>query len=128
MRQRVMVAGLVVAAIGLAGCSNVTAGTPMADPDQTGITTTTTTRPPTRPTLPTAPPTASTPPPAGMAGTTCGAYLGMDQETKHQVIGAIGQDSELFSRNPELWVGMADMLCAFTPKEVLVRDVLMGQR
>ncbi|MDV3125682.1 hypothetical protein M1247_12215 [Mycobacterium sp. 21AC1] len=126
--RRLMVAGLAVAAIGLAGCSTVTDGQPMADPDQTGITTPTTTRPaPT--TTPRTPrsPTATKPPAPGMASTTCGDYLEMDEATKREVIAAIGADNELIGMNPELWIGMADMMCRFTDKTTLVRDAVTGE-
>ncbi|MGV0746095.1 hypothetical protein [Mycolicibacterium sp. XJ870] len=126
--QRLVVAGIALAVIGLAGCSNVTSGTPMADPDQTGISTTTTRTTP-RTTTPSAPdsPTAPTPPPAGMAGTTCGEYLDMDEATKRQVIAAIGEENELVEMNPELWISMADMMCSFTPPATLVRDAVAGE-
>ncbi|MBP2454439.1 uncharacterized protein YceK [Mycolicibacterium lutetiense] len=35
--MRRIVAGIVVAGFTLSGCSTITAGTPMGDPDQTGI-------------------------------------------------------------------------------------------
>ncbi|MDG5785848.1 hypothetical protein [Mycolicibacterium fortuitum] len=89
MRLRI-VTGIVVAGVVLSGCSNVTAGTPMADPDQTGISTTTTTK--RRPSSTASPSTpafpspgssgrASTPPPNGMS-TTCREYASMDEATQ----------------------------------------------
>lgn len=101
----------------------------MADPAQTGISTPTTTERSTPPTRPRAPrsPTATTPPAPGLASTTCGDYLEMDEATKRQVIAAIGADNELIGMNPELWVGMADMMCRFTDKSTYVRDAVTGQ-
>lgn len=127
--RRWMVAGLAVAAVGLAGCDDVTAGTPMADPDQTGISTPSTTSRSSPTTRPRAPDSSApaTPPAPGMASTTCGEYVTMDEETKRQVIVAIGQENELIGMNPELWKGMADMMCTFTDKSTPVKDAVTGE-
>ncbi|WP_233213324.1 hypothetical protein [Mycobacterium hubeiense] len=119
--RRVLVALAVVA---LAGCSDVTPGRPMADPDQTGLTTTTTTTTTTPPRE--SPRAPGGPPPEGLAATTCGDYVSMDDAAKREVIEAIGEDNELVGMNPELWVGVADMMCAFTEKSTLVRDAVAG--
>lgn len=122
-----LVTGLCAAVVTLSACSNVTSGTPMADPDQTGLTTTTTTTPtttspsPTRGTRPPAPP-----PPGGLADTTCGDFVDMDDATQRQVIDAIGETNELIALNPELWVGMAEAVCTFSEPETPVRDVVVG--
>lgn len=128
--------GCAVAAL-VAGCSNVTTGTPMADPDQTGIssTTTATQSPTTRarvpdPTTSAAPgaPGAPAPggPPTGLAATTCTDYVNMDEATQRQVITAIGEQNELVRLNPELWITMASAMCTFAQPGTLVSDAVMG--
>lgn len=62
-----------------------------------------------------------------MANTTCGEYLTMDEATRNQVIVAIGEDNELIGINPEMWVGLADMMCAFVDKSIPVKEAVMGQ-
>jgi hypothetical protein len=130
--RRLMVAGLAVAAVGLAGCTTVTAGTPMADPAQTGITTTkrspssTTKRTPTRtptaaPRTPLFPPPGgggtgpSSPPPNGMA-TTCREYASMDEATKLGMVELLGENGYPgLKRNPMLWVTLVGTMCVIAP-------------
>jgi hypothetical protein len=128
----------VIAAVGLAGCSNEITGTPMADPAATAVQTPTTTKPsrtiqipiPSFPNLPIPSfpsPSTSGPPPTGLAATTCGDYQTMDKTQQRQVIDAIGKDNQLIQMNPELWLGLASAMCAFTPKTTLVKDAVAGQ-
>ncbi|CRZ16422.1 hypothetical protein [Mycolicibacterium neworleansense] len=124
--QRVVLSGLVVAAIGLAGCSDVTAGTPMADPAQTAISTTstprTTMRPPTeRPASP-----APTMPP-GLASTTCGEYDAMDQQGRLAVMKAIGEQEQVIGIAPEVYVELANLMCGISDKSIPVWRVITGQ-
>ncbi|MCV7209738.1 hypothetical protein H7J75_13835 [Mycolicibacterium canariasense] len=105
----------------------------MADPAATVSETPTTTRPPRTiqipiPSFPSLPiPTPGGPPPTGLAATTCGDYQTMDKTQQRQVIDAIGKDNQLVQMNPELWLGLASAMCAFTPKTTLVRDAVAGQ-
>ncbi|WP_231644486.1 hypothetical protein [Mycolicibacterium baixiangningiae] len=118
----------------VAGCSNVTTGTPMADPDQTGQTTAPSTSsaspsPTTRARVPD--PTTPGPrppgaPPAGLAATACGEYIAMDEATQRQVIVAIGEQNELVALNPELWITMASAMCTFADPATLVKDAVVG--
>ncbi|MFS0898563.1 hypothetical protein [Mycolicibacterium litorale] len=129
VRRWVLVA-CAVAAVTAAGCSNVTTGTPMADPDQTGLSTTATSpSPTTRARVPD--PTSSAPrppgaPPDGLADTTCGEYVDMDQATQRQVIEAVGEQNELVALNPELWITMASAMCTFADPATLVKDAVVG--
>lgn len=128
-----MAAGLAVAAIGLAGCSNVTAGTPMADPDQTGMTTTTTTkRTPTRtaapPSTPLVPPPspggASTPPPNGMS-TTCTEYSSMDEATQRGMVDLLAENGYPgMKRNPFIWVSFIGAMCALAERDATVVEAI----
>ncbi|CDO09410.1 hypothetical protein C1S82_09955 [Mycolicibacterium cosmeticum] len=132
MKVRAVVLVL-AAALALAGCSKEIEGTPMADPAATVSETPTTTRPPRTieipiPSFPNLPiPTPGGPPPTGLAATTCGDYQTMDKTQQRQVIDAIGKDNQLVQMNPELWLGLASAMCAFTPKTTLVRDAVAGQ-
>jgi hypothetical protein len=118
----------------VAGCSNVTTGTPMADPGQTGISTTATATPSPSPTTrarvpdPTtsAAPGAPAAPPTGLAATTCTDYVNMDEATQREVIKAIGEQNELVRLNPELWITMASAMCTFAQPGTLVSDAVMG--
>ncbi|MDX1871731.1 hypothetical protein SBI67_06350 [Mycolicibacterium sp. 120266] len=134
MKVRAVV--LVLVALVLAGCSKEIAGTPMADPAATVSETPAPTRLPRTiqipipsfPNLPNLPiPTPGGPPPTGLAATTCGDYQTMDKTQQRQVIDAIGKDNQLVQMNPELWLGLASAMCAFTPKTTLVRDAVAGQ-
>ncbi|BDY29425.1 hypothetical protein [Mycolicibacterium mageritense] len=131
----VMVAGIAVGVLALAACNNVTAGTPMADPDQTGITTTTTTT--TRSTSPTwmplpppvstgtpAPGGAATPPPNGMA-TTCSEYSTMDDATKRGMVDLLGDNGYPgMKRNPLLWTSFIGTMCVIAPPGSTVVDAI----
>jgi hypothetical protein len=136
--RRWVLTGCAAAAVAVAGCTNVTAGTPMADPDQTGLSTTTS-----RPTVPSsttrarppdptgAPGTPGAPgapgaPPTGLAATVCGDYVNMDEATQREVIAAIGENNELVRLNPELWVTMAAAMCTFADPSTPVGDAVMG--
>ncbi|MCV7285217.1 hypothetical protein H7J87_07735 [Mycolicibacterium wolinskyi] len=135
--QRLMVAGLAAAAIGLAGCSNVTAGTPMADPDQTGISTTTTTkRTPTRtasPSTPLLPPPspggggpsgASTPPPNGMS-TTCTEYASLDEATQRGMVDLLSENGYPgMKKNPFIWVSFIGAMCALSDRDATVVEAI----
>ncbi|WP_231737573.1 hypothetical protein [Mycobacterium sp. IS-1742] len=120
----------VVGALTAAGCSTVTTGTPMADPDQTGLSTpTTSTSPTTRARVPD--PTSRAPRPPGAPGTglvdtACGDFVGMDPQTQRQVIEAIGEQNELVALNPELWITMASAMCTFADPATLVKDAVVG--
>jgi hypothetical protein len=128
-RTACAVVALTVAIFGSA-CSEVTTGTPMADPDQTGATSTATSpSPTTRARVPDRTSTAPRPPgapPADLATTTCGDYVGMDQATQRQVIEAIGEQNELVALNPELWITMASAVCTFADPATPVKDAVMG--
>ncbi|OBB58726.1 hypothetical protein A5757_15500 [Mycobacterium sp. 852013-51886_SCH5428379] len=101
----------------------------MADPDQTGLSTTTS-----RPTVPSSTTRARPPdptrapgtPPTGLAATVCGEYLDMDEATQREVIAAIGENNELVRLNPELWVTMAAAMCTFADPSTPVGDAVMG--
>ncbi|OBC12970.1 hypothetical protein A5784_31925 [Mycobacterium sp. 852013-50091_SCH5140682] len=118
--RRSMTAVIATAAICLAGCTEVTAGAPMADPDQTGITTTTTTtsRPRPTPTSNPLPPevtpgtsAASTPPPNGMS-TTCDEYSAFDDPTKMGMVQLLGDNGYPgLKKNPFLWVSFIGAMC-----------------
>lgn len=117
------------------GCSNVTTGTPVADPAQVGLSqsTTATPAPTTRARVPD-PTTSASPgapgapgtPPTGLAATTCTDYVNMDEATQRQVITAIGEQNELVALNPELWITMASAMCTFAKPGTLVSDAVMG--
>lgn len=135
--MRACAVGLLVVAVALAGCSKEITGTPMADPAATAVQTPQTRAPRTIqipiPSFPNLPipsfpsPTTGGPPPTGLAATTCGDYQTMDKTQQRQVIDAIGKDNELVQMNPELWLGLASAMCAFTPKTTLVKDAVAGQ-
>lgn len=132
-RRRVRMAyvvGAAIFALQVAGCSNVTTGTPMADPQQIGMTTTTSPSPTTRARVPdpttTAPRPPGAPAPGGLADATCGEYVDMDPEAQRQVIEAIGEQNELVALNPELWVTMASAMCTFADPATLVKDAVVG--
>ena len=115
--QRSMTAVIATAAICLAGCTDVTAGSPMADPDQTGITTTTTTTTTTTssPRLtPSRTPSSSgdsTPPPNGMS-TTCDEYAAFDDPTKMGMVQLLGDNGYPgLKKNPFLWVSFIGAMC-----------------
>jgi hypothetical protein len=132
--RRWVLTACVVGVLTAAGCSNVTTGTPMADPDQTGMaatapsTTATSPSPTTRARVPD--PTTDAPrpgaPPAGLAATPCGDYVDMDPATQRQVIEAIGEQNELVALNPELWITMASAMCTFADPATLVSDAVVG--
>lgn len=136
--RRWVLTGCAVTALAVAGCTNVTSGTPMADPAQTGLTTTssrptvpsstTRARPPDPTAAPGAPggPGAPGAPPTGLAATVCSDYLDMDQAAQQDVIAAIGAENELVALNPELWITMASAMCTFAEPSTLVRDAVMG--
>ncbi|AKS30716.1 hypothetical protein [Mycolicibacterium goodii] len=129
--RRLMVAGLAVALVGVAGCTTVTEGTPEADPAQVRIaksedTPSTTRRTPTR-TATAAPPTPlfpppgagkagpSTPPPNGMS-TTCREYASMDEATKLGMVELLGDNGYPgLKRNPLLWVAFVGTMCVIAP-------------
>ncbi|KUI27435.1 hypothetical protein AU196_07765 [Mycobacterium sp. IS-1742] len=102
----------------------------MADPDQTGLSTpTTSTSPTTRARVPD--PTSRAPRPPGAPGTglvdtACGDFVGMDPQTQRQVIEAIGEQNELVALNPELWITMASAMCTFADPATLVKDAVVG--
>lgn len=127
--RRWVLTACVVGALTAAACSNVTTGTPMADPDQTGMSTTEPgPSPTTRARVPD--PTTRAPqpgaPPAGLAATTCGDYVGMDPATQRRVIEAIGEQNELIALSPELWITMASAMCTFADPATLVSEVVVG--
>ncbi|MCV7267852.1 hypothetical protein H7I39_06675 [Mycobacterium doricum] len=100
----------------------------MADPDHTGMTTEPSPSPTTRARAPD--PTTRAPqpgaPPAGLAATTCGDYVGMDPATQRQVIEAIGEQNELIALSPDLWITMVSAMCTFADPATLVSDVVVG--
>ncbi|WP_422742467.1 hypothetical protein ACN27E_14650 [Mycobacterium sp. WMMD1722] len=140
--RRWLLTGCVAAALAVAGCTNVTTGTPMADPDQTGLSsptspsTTTRARPPDAtgaPGLPGIPGLPGVPglpgrggPPTGLAATPCRDYLDMDEAGQREVIAAIGENNELVRLNPELWITMASAMCTFADPSTPVGDAVMG--
>lgn len=134
-----IVAGVIV------GCSETVTGTPQADPAQTGrplSPDTTSARPssttrtgtpsstmvPTRTSSPSGSPgTPGGVAPAG-ADTTCGAYNEMAEADKLAVIDAIGEDNPMVQQGePEMWMSVADMLCAIASPSAYVKDVVMGE-
>lgn len=134
--RRWVLTACAVAALTAAGCSNVTTGTPMADPDQTAMSTTTppttatSPSPTTRARVPDPTPSAPRPPgapaPGGLAATTCGEYIDMDEATQRKVIEAIGEQNELVALNPELWITMASAMCTFADPATAVSDAVVG--
>lgn len=130
--RRWVLTACAVVTLTAAGCSNVTTGTPMADPDQTATATSpspTSPSPTTRARVPdptTAGPRPPGAPPAGLADTACGEYIDMDEATQRQVIEAIGEQNELVALNPELWITMASAMCTFADPAALVKDAVMG--
>lgn len=134
--RRWVLTGCAVAALTAAGCSNVTTGTPMADPDQVAMSTTTPSTTTTSPSpttrarvpdpAPSAPRSPGAPAPGGLAATTCGEYVDMDEATQRQVIEAIGEQNELVALNPELWITMASAMCTFADPATLVSDAVVG--
>jgi hypothetical protein len=137
-RLLAVLAGVAVVAAAVVGCSETITGTPQADPAQLGEPlspdTTTTRSVPTISSSPTtsstAAPTRTTGPgglaPAG-ANTTCRDYTAMNDADKHAVIKALGKDNPMIQQNPELWVGVADMMCSIAGPTAYVKDVLMGK-
>lgn len=137
MVRRWVLTGCSVAALTAAGCSNVTTGTPMADPDRTAMSTTTTPSttatspsPTTRARVPdptrSAPRPPGAPAPGGLAATTCGEYIDMVEATQRKVIEVIGEQNELVALNPELWITMASAMCTFADPATLVSDAVVG--
>lgn len=64
---------------------------------------------------------------AALLATTCKAYISMNDPARREVIEAIGESgNKLVATNPDLWVGLAAALCAFTKANVEVRDVVTG--
>lgn len=129
--RRLMVAGLAVAVVGVAGCATVTEGTPKADPAQVRIAKSenapsTTRRTPTgtptaAPRTPLFPPPSagrsgpSAPPPNGMA-TTCREYASMDEATKLGMVELLGDNGYPgLKRNPMLWVALVGTMCVIAP-------------
>ncbi|MFV8166825.1 hypothetical protein ACNQVK_32745 [Mycobacterium sp. 134] len=133
MRLRI-VTGIVVAGFALSGCSAVTAGTPMADPDQTGISTTTTTttrRPsgtasPSTPVFPSPGTTggASTPPPNGMS-TTCREYASMDEATQLGMVELLVKNGYPgMKKNPYIWTSFIGAMCVLGDRDATVVDAI----
>ncbi|MGB3482702.1 MAG: hypothetical protein WBB07_10885 [Mycobacterium sp.] len=131
-----------VVAVGAAACSTTVPGTPQAQPGAATSAPTTTTSPPTTttpaprtsgtPGAPTVPPVPTRTPPSstgapGLANTTCGDYVDLDEESQRRVISAIGAQNDLVSLNPELWISLASALCTFATPSTTVREVLEGQ-
>ncbi|WP_166908809.1 hypothetical protein [Mycobacterium sp. DL440] len=131
--MRRIVAGIVVAGFALSGCSTVTAGTPMGDPDQTGISTTTTTK--RRPTNTAAPSTpvvprpgtssgASTPPPNGMS-TTCREYSSMNEATQLGMVELLVENGYAgMKKNPFLWTSFIGAMCVLADRDSTVVDAI----
>lgn len=64
---------------------------------------------------------------AALLSTSCKAYISMNQSARREVIVAIGDSgNKLVATNPDLWVGLAAALCAFTKTDVQVKDVVTG--
>lgn len=136
MRQRIVV-GIVVAGFALSGCSTVTAGTPMADPDQAGISITTTSTPTTKrrpgataaPSAPVFPPPgarggASTPPPNGMA-TTCREYSSMDEATQLGMVELLAKNGYAgMKRNPYIWTSFIGAMCVLGDRDATVVEAI----
>jgi hypothetical protein len=92
--------------IGVGGCAEPIAGTPVATPGEAGKRLA----------------------PADLTTTTCRDYLTMDVVTRREVIKAIGKSgNQLVAMNPELWAGVAGALCGFVDPSAPVKDVVMGQ-
>lgn len=131
--MRRIVAGIAVAGFALSGCSTVTAGTPMGDPDQTGISTTTTTK--RRPSDTAAPSTpvfpgpgasggASTPPPNGMS-TTCREYASMDEATQLGMVELLVKNGYAgMKKNPYIWTSFIGAMCVLGDRDATVVDAI----
>ena len=132
MRQRIVV-GIIVAGFALSGCSTVTVGTPMADPDQTGISTPTTTK--RRPSTTAAPSTpafpspgtgggTSTPPPNGMS-TTCREYSTMDEATQLGMVELLAKNGYAgMKKNPYIWTSFIGAMCVLADRDATVVDAI----
>ncbi|QRY47849.1 hypothetical protein JVX93_14305 [Mycolicibacterium boenickei] len=129
-----IVTGIVVTGFALSGCGAVTAGTPMADPDQTGISTTTTTtkRPPSGTASPSTPvfPSpgtsggASTPPPNGMS-TTCREYASMDEATQLGMVELLAKNGYAgMKKNPYIWTSFIGAMCVLGDRDATVVDAI----
>ena len=134
---------IAVAAVCLAGCSDVVNGTPQAEPGlELTQTPTTTSSPPTTsprnrppstsrpPTVPPVPTRTNAPRPPGaptVADTTCDEYVALDENGQREVISAIGEENNLVAVNPELWITLTSALCTFADPSATVREVLEGQ-
>ncbi|MET0900892.1 MAG: hypothetical protein ABWY45_23510 [Mycobacterium sp.] len=131
-----------VAAACLVACSDVVEGTPQAEPGlqvpETDTPTTTRSRPPSTsapstprpPTVPPVPTRTNAPAPPGTpadADTTCDEYVNLDEDAQRAVISAIGEENDLISLNPELWITLTSALCTFAEPSTTVREVLEGQ-
>jgi hypothetical protein len=130
-------------AVCLVACSDVVEGTPQAEPGlqisktdtptTASPTTTPRSRPPSTsrpPTVPPVPTRTNAPAPPGTpsgADTTCDEYVGLDEEAQRAVISAIGEENDLISLNPELWITLTSALCTFAEPSTTVREVLEGQ-
>jgi hypothetical protein len=130
-------AGLAIVAAVVVGCSETITGTPQADPAYAGQPlspdTTTTSRAPrgspgpsTTPTVPTRTTGPGGVAPAG-ADTTCREYTKMSDADKRAVMNVLGKDNPMIEQNPELWVGVADMMCSIAAPTAYVKDVVMGK-
>ncbi|WP_454788264.1 hypothetical protein [Mycolicibacterium lutetiense] len=127
-----IVAGIVVAGFALSGCSTVTAGTPMGDPAQTGISTTTTTKRPTNTAAPSTPVVprpgasggASTPPPNGMS-TTCREYVSMDEATQLGMVELLAENGYTgMKKNPYIWTSFVGAMCVLADRDATVVDAI----
>lgn len=105
MRSRLATLMIAVTVLVCTACSHKIAGTPVAAPGEAG----------------------KTGDPAELITTTCREYLEMDDDSRYDVIMAIGQDdNQLVAINPNLWVGVAGALCSFVDPRAPVRDIIMG--
>lgn len=126
-------AGLVVAGFALSGCSSVTAGSPMGDPDQTGISSTpTTTRRPSgtaAPSIPAFPSPgtsgkAGTPPPNGMS-TTCREYSSMDEDGQLGMVELLVKNGYAgMKKNPYIWTSFIGAMCTLADRDATVVDAI----
>ncbi len=91
----------VVAVLVLGGCSRAISGTAVAPPGAAAE--------------------------AALLSTTCRAYISMNKTARREVITAIGDNgNKLAQANPDLWVGLAAALCAFTNPTTPVKDAITG--
>ncbi|WP_099023118.1 hypothetical protein [Mycolicibacterium palauense] len=105
---------LAVVAATMVGCAKTVPGTPQADPAYAGV--------PLESESSTSPGGSAAP----GADSTCSEYKTFNDVQKRAVIDAISEENQLVAMNPELWIGLADMMCTFAGPTTKVADAVIG--